>query len=183
MSGDSYLIKDQSATYFLTLTIVKWIDIFTKREYRDVVVDSLNYCTKSKGLVLNAWVIMSNHIHLVGRVEAEIGMSGFLRDFKKYTSKKIVRLISELPESRKEWLLDKFSFEAKRTRRAEFYKLWKDDNHAIDITNNSIDIFNKIDYTHMNPVEAGWVRNPDEYIYSSAADYAGSTGLVEIERI
>jgi len=183
MSGDRYIIQDQQATYFLTLTIVKWIDLFTRKDYKDAITDSLVYCIKNKGLVLNAWVIMSNHIHLVGRVETDIGMSGFLRDFKKYTSKKLVELMKELAESRKDWLLDKFAFEAKRTGRAKFYKLWKDDNHAIDLSNGSIDIMNKIDYVHMNPVVGGWVNDPENYIYSSAIDYAGGKGLVVVEQI
>ncbi len=83
----------------------------------------------------------------------------------------IVELIQEIPESRKEWLLDKFSFEARRTGRAENYKLWKDNNLAVDMTR--IDIMNKIDYIHDNPVRAGIVEIPDHYLYCSARDYVG----------
>ena len=184
MAGDRYFINDQGATYFLTLTVVKWIDIFTRVDYRDIIVNSLNYCTKEKGLVLNSWVIMSNHIHLIGRIENKNGMSGFLRDFKKYTSKEIAKVIAEIPESRRDWLLDKFAFEARRTGRAKYYKIWKDDNHAIDLTNNSIDIREKIEYIHMNPVQARIVENPEDYLYSSAIDYCtDSKGMVEIELI
>lgn len=87
--------------------------------------------------------------------------------------------MESISESRREWLLDKFSFEAKRTRRAENYKIWKDDNHAIDLS--TIDVMEKIDYIHNNPVRAGLVEYPEYYIYSSARDYAGEKGLVEIE--
>lgn len=111
-------------------------------------------------------------------METELGMSGFLRDFKKFTSKKIVELIQEIPESRRDWLLDKFSFEARRTGRAENYKLWKDDNHAIDMS--TIDMMNKIDYIHDNPVRAGLVHEPDQYVYSSATDYAGGKDMVNV---
>ena len=184
MAGDRYFINDQGATYFLTLTVVKWIDIFTRVDYRDIIVNSLSYCTKEKGLVLNSWVIMSNHIHLIGRIENKNGMSGFLRDFKKYTSKEIAKVIAEIPESRRDWLLDKFAFEARRTGRAKYYKIWKDDNHAIDLTNNSIDIREKIEYIHMNPVQARIVENPEDCLYSSAIDYCtDSKGMVEIELI
>jgi putative transposase len=183
MAGDRYFIKDQKATYFLTLTVVNWIDIFTRVDYRDAVVDSLNYCINEKGLILNSWVIMSNHIHLIGRVENKIGMSGFLRDFKKYTSKEIAKLIVEIPESRRDWLLDKFAFEARRTGRAKFYKIWKDDNHAIDLTNNPISVLEKIEYIHMNPVVGRWVENPEDYLYSSALDYSNGKGMVKIELV
>ncbi|MFN3403308.1 MAG: hypothetical protein ACK40G_04380 [Cytophagaceae bacterium] len=77
-----------------------------------------------------------------------------------------------------DWLFDKFAFKAKRTRRAEKYKVWMDSNHAVDLSN--INIMQKIDYIHNNPVRAGLVNNPEEYVYSSARDYAGKKGLVEV---
>lgn len=178
MSGDKYIISDQNAPYFLTCTVVRWVDVFTRKDYRDIVVDSLNYCVENKRLKIYAWIIMSNHIHLVCQVDEPFRMSDVLRDFKKHTSKEIVKGIQEIPESRREWLLDKFSFEARRTGRAEFFKLWTDDNHAIDLTH--IDIFQKIHYVHENPVKAGLVEFPDHYLYSSAKDYAGERGLVKI---
>lgn len=179
MSGDRYEIQDQFGYYFLTLTVVYWIDIFTRSQYRDVIVDSLNYCVKEKYLELNAWVIMSNHIHLVGRVKEEgTGMSNFLRDFKKFTSKRIVECIKEIPESRKDWLLDKFNWEARRSGRAEHYKVWKDGNHAVSL--KEIDALSKINYIHLNPVRAHLVNTPEHYLYSSALDYVGKKGLVEV---
>lgn len=180
MSGDQYRIKDQHACHFLTLTVIHWIDIFTRVEYKDIIVDSLNHCIKAKGLELYAWVIMTNHIHLLARTNPPHRMSDFLRDFKKFTSKKIIEEMAQVHESRREWLLDKFSFEARRTGRAMYYKLWKDDNHALDLDNHAIDIIQKIDYLHENPVRAGWVEYPDHYLYGSARDYSGSQGLVPI---
>ena len=158
--------------------MVRWVDVFTRGEYKDVIVDSLNYCIQQKGLELNAWVLMTNHLNLVGRVSTDLGMSGFLRDFKKFTSKRILELIQEIPESRREWLLNRFNFEAKRTRRAENFKFWKDGNHAIDLQH--IDAFNKINYAHLNPLRARIINEPDHYIYSSAIDYANGKGLVQV---
>ena len=178
MSGDKYFISDQNAPYFLTCTVIHWIDVFTRLEYRDILVDSLNYCIEHKGLEVNAWVIMSNHIHLVASAEEGYRMSDLLRDFKKHTSKKIVEAIKELPESRRDWLLDKFAFEARRTGRAENFKLWRDDNHAIDLTNRHA--MEKVDYIHQNPVRAGLVEFPSHYLYSSAKDYAGEKGLANV---
>ena len=178
MSGDRYLISDQHATYFITCTVIYWIDLFTRQRYRDIVVDSLNYCIREKYLIVHSWVIMSNHIHLVVRTEPPGEMSAFLRDFKKFTSKSMLKDLAGLPESRGEWLLHKFSFEAKRSGRAENYKIWKDSNHAIDLTH--IDIMQKINYIHNNPVNAGLVRHPEHYLYSSAIDYAGGKGLVNV---
>src|SRR5690606_22600110 len=128
MSGDRYLISDQNSPYFLTCTVIHWIDLFSRKDYKDIIVESLNYCVREKSLTLYGWVIMSNHIHLIGRCDPPGGMSGFLRDFKKFTSKKFITIIETISESRNDWLLDKFSFEAKRTKRADNYKIWKDDN-------------------------------------------------------
>lgn len=178
MSGSSYRVSDQLNPYFLTCTVVHWIDFFSRKDYKDVIVDSLNYCVAEKYLHVYAWVIMSNHVHLVGKCDAPGAMSDFLRDFKKFTSKRFISLIEEVPESRREWLLDKFSFEARRTLRAEQFKIWQNDNHPIDLSN--IDPMEKIDYIHMNPVRAGIVYSPEQYVYSSAIDYSGGKGLVKV---
>ena len=178
MSGDRYLIADQHAPYFITCTVTKWIDLFTRQVYRDILTDSINYCIKEKHLTIYAWVIMSNHIHMVAQCNSPGNMSGFLRDFKKFTSKRFIETIENINESRAEWLLDKFAFEAKRTRRAENFKIWKDSNHAVNL--DDIDIMEKIDYIHNNPVRAGLVEYPDHYIYSSAKDYAGGKGLIKV---
>ena len=41
----------------------------------------------------------------------------------------------------------------------------------------------KLDYLHNNPVESGFVTKPEDYKYSSAMDYAGIKGLVDIDII
>ncbi len=181
MSGDSYKIEDQHATYYITYTVVYWVDLFTRLNYKQTIIESLQYCIKNKGLKLNAWVIMSNHIHFIGRCDPPHTMSDFLRDFKKFTSKQFIKSIESSEESRRNWLLDKFAFEAKRTNRAENYKIWKDSNHPIDLA--LVDPLQKIDYIHNNPVRAGIVYNPEDYVFSSATDYAGGKGLLEVELV
>ena len=60
-----YKFRNPEAVYFVTFTTVNWIDVFTRPIYKEIIVDSLNYCIKNKGLMVYAWVIMSNHVHLV----------------------------------------------------------------------------------------------------------------------
>ena len=179
MSGDRYPIIDQNGIYFLTMTVVDWIDLFTRKEYSMIIVDSLNYCIQSKNIEVFSWVIMSSHVHLICRVNKPCNLSDVLRDFKKYTSKQLIKAIVEIGESRREWLLDKFGFEARRTGRAKNYKVWKDDNHAIEI-GDYITIESKMEYIHNNPVAAMIVANPEDYILSSAIDYAEGAGLVKV---
>lgn len=174
-----YQIKDQFAPHFLTLQVVYWIDLFSRKSYRDIIIDSLKFCQKEKGLEIFAWVIMSNHIHILTR-SATGELSNTIRDFKKFTSKKIILEITENPkESRKEWMLRLFSHAAKRQNKLGKYQVWTHENHAIETTSNAF-LESKVEYIHENPVRAGIVRNPEDYIYCSAPIYAGNEGLIEI---
>jgi putative transposase len=120
MSGDKYFINDQAGCYFVTFTVINWIDIFTRKEYRDIIVDSLNFCIANKDLLVYAWVIMSNHIHLIISIKTEGGnLSDVIRDFKKYTSKEISSMMQTIRESRREWILEAMNKEALRTGRAK----------------------------------------------------------------
>ena len=87
MSGDRYKIAEQNGVYYITLTVVNWIDVFTRKDYKYIIVDSLKYCQDNKGLVLYGWVLMSNHLHIIAKADDEFRMSDILRDFKKHTSK------------------------------------------------------------------------------------------------
>jgi REP element-mobilizing transposase RayT len=165
--------------YFLTLTIIEWIDVFTKPAYKHLIVDSLNYCIKNKGLEVYCWCLMSNHLHLVASAESENNLSDILRDFKKFTSKEIIEIIKNQPESRRDWMLNLFWFAGKNNKKIKYYKVWQDGNEAKEITTTAF-LEEKMSYIHMNPVKAELVGTPQDYLYSSARDYNGEKGLVEI---
>lgn len=181
MSGDNYFIRDQNATYFLTFTVEDWIDVFTRKEYRIVIADSLNYCIDKKGLEVFAWCLMSNHIHLVSRAKENYRISEIIRDFKKHTAKTILKKIETEPESRKEWMLHRFRYAGKFDNRISNYKFWQETNHAVLLHNSGL-IEQRINYLHENPVRALIVSNAEEYLYSSARDYAGEKGIVLIQQ-
>ncbi len=102
MAGGGYKIRNKEAIHFITFAVVEWIDVFTRKVYRDLLLDSIRYCQKEKGLILHSWCIMSNHVHLVISAR-DNNPSDILRDFKKYTSKKINKAIIANPrESQKE---------------------------------------------------------------------------------
>jgi REP element-mobilizing transposase RayT len=153
--------------YFITLTVVGWIDIFTRRCYCDVVIDSWKYCIEQKGLEIFAYVIMPSHIHMVTRsLNGELNK--ILRDSKSFTSKKILGLIEKMPgESRREWLLHMFKYFAKFQKQNKTYSFWQKTNHPIELNYPEI-IDQKIAYIHNNPVESGYVTNPESWYYSSA---------------
>ena len=88
-----YKVSEDWLPHHLTFTVIHWIDVFNRSAYKDIVIGSLQFCIEKKGLMLHAWVIMPNHIHLIASMQERFKMSDFVRDFKKYTSKKIVTAI------------------------------------------------------------------------------------------
>ena len=110
-------------------------------------------------------------------------LENIMRDLKKFTSTEIIKAIKDNPlESRKEWLLKAFAEEGKRNSNNTLNQFWQQDNHPIELYNNKM-IEQKLNYTHNNPVKSGFVEKPEDYVYSSARDYAGIKGLIGIEII
>jgi REP element-mobilizing transposase RayT len=177
--SEKYKIREEGKAYFLTITVVNWIDIFTRVNHKLAIVDSLKYCQENKGLNLFGWCLMTNHLHLIASSSGNPSMSDILRDFKKFTSKKIVKQIIEEPESRRQWLLNDFEYAGRYLKRIKNYKLWKDGNHPIFISSPKI-FYQKLDYIHKNPVKEMVVEYPEEYLFSSARNYAGRPALIEI---
>jgi REP element-mobilizing transposase RayT len=172
-----YKIEDQEGLHYVTFQIVEWVDIFTRQVYRDLVIDSLRYCQLNKELEIYAFVVMSNHIHLLLR--SGIGkLSDTIGEFKSYTAKQILLAINTESESRREWMLNLFEFAAKKHKRNEKYQVWTHENHAELIYSDKF-IFQKINYIHDNPVRAGIVENPEDYLYSSARDFAGKSCILK----
>ncbi len=145
-----------------------------------VLVESLRYCQAEKGLLIHAWVIMTNHVHLVASVKEGSSLVDVVRDFKKHTSKEIIKAITANPqESRKEWMIAIFTKAGAYNPNNKDFQFWRQDNKPIELFSNEV-IDQKIDYIHNNPVEAGFVSEPEHWIYGSATDYAGGKGLIDI---
>lgn len=166
--------------YFSTITVVNWIDVFTRPAYKHLILDSLEYCQKEKGLEIYAWVVMSNHIHLISGVKDGIRHSDIIRDLKKFTSKEIVRAIQNEPESRKDWMLRLFYQAGEYNKKIKDYCFWQRGNDEQEIFLEDY-FLQKLNYIHMNPVVAEIVDEAQDYKYSSARDYAGQKGLLKIE--
>ena len=177
---EGYGLRDQKLLHFITATVVDWIDVFSRKVYRDEVIASLDYCIKNKGMVLFGYVIMSNHIHLV--VQSNDGkLSDLIRDFKKYTAKTILSKIQLEPESRREWMLERFQLATESHSRNKVYQFWQYGNHPEEIYTGQF-MWSKLDYIHLNPVRAGLVEKASHYLYSSASNYVNDIGLVVIEK-
>jgi putative transposase len=155
------------STYFLTLTVVGWIDVFGRKIYTDEVINNLRFCQEKKGLELFAYVIMPNHLHLVCRREKGL-LSDLLRDFKSFSAKRLLESIEQNPqESRKEWMLHLFRYYAKYHKQNAEMMFWQKTNHPVELFSGKV-VEQKIEYIHQNPVRANIVAEPQHYIYSSA---------------
>lgn len=175
----NYKFHNPEAAYFVSFAVVEWLDVFTRNEYKNILIDSLQYCQKQKGMEIYAWCIMTNHVHLIFRSTTERKPEDLLGDFKRFTSKKVIEAIRFNPrESRKENLLQQFKLAGEKTSNVKTYQFWRHDNKPIELWSNKV-TYQKIKYIHNNPVDSGLVFRPESYMYSSAIDYSGEKGMLD----
>ncbi len=155
--------KNENEMHFLTLTIIEWIDIFTKPEYFKVIIDSLKYCRKNKGLKVYEYVIMTNHIHLIVKAKQGYKLSQIASDFKKHTTREILKLLEQ--DNRRYILnLTENSFAKKKGYDKQ---IWQRENYPEVILSEKF-LRQKIRYIYKNPVKKEYVVNPEDWLYSSA---------------
>jgi len=179
--SSKYKVGDDPIPHFVTFTVVGWIDVFSRAQYKEIVVESLQYCIGQKGLILHAWVIMTNHIHLI--ISSDTAkLEHIVRDVKKFTSKKIIKAIqSNQQESRKEWMLNIFAFTGRNNNNNKDFQFWKQDYHPVELRTDYL-MKQRMHYLHDNPVRAGLVWEPQHYKYSSAIDYySDQPGLLPLQ--
>jgi putative transposase len=151
--------------YYLTFTVKRWYYLFDRHDRWDILLDSLRYCQKEKGLNIYNWVFMLNHIHLIAKSH---DMIGFVRDFKTFTSKELKKnIIATEPN-----ILKLFEENGR-------YQFWQKTNMPELIVNEEFYI-TKANYVEQNPVRKGYVREPEHWVYSSANE---DEHLLEIESV
>ena len=174
-----YKFRDQDQLYFISFSVVYWIDLFIRNEYKQIMLDSWKHCQANKGLEIYGWCIMTSHVHMIVGTHGE-KLEDIMRDMKRHTSTALKQAIQQHPvESRKEWMLWMMERAGKKNSQNLSFQLWQQDNHPIELFDPKI-LHQKLDYIPNNPIEAGIVENPEEYLYSSARDYYGLPGLVDI---
>ncbi|MDP9229256.1 MAG: transposase [Bacteroidota bacterium] len=182
-AAEDHITKEEGVPYFVTLSVVDWVDIFIRPIYKNVIVDALNLFIEKNGLLVHAWCLMTNHLHLVAKAKETFQWAYILREFKRLTSKEVLAALSieTEPECRREWLLQRFQSPATLTKRTGQIHFWQDGNHPLYLeTGNPEIILDRISYVHDNPVRDLVVDAAEAYIYSSAKDYAGKKGLVNV---
>ncbi len=175
-----YKFHNKTGLYFVSFATVYWIDVFTRQRYYEVLADSINYCRKEKGMELYCYCFMPSHLHFIFRSANERPME-LLRDFKRYTSKRMIESIANNPqESRKEWLLWMFEKAGKKKGNVTHYQFWQHHNQPIELWSEDV-IKQKINYIHQNPIVSGFVTNAVDWKYSSARNYQDDPTVLDID--
>lgn len=179
--GRKYIFNDQDKIYFVTFTVVHWIDVYIRESYRDIFYESVSFCQKEKGLEVYGYCIMTSHIHLIIGKNGTHELSDIVRDLKSFTSRHTRKEIeSNLQESKKDWMMWMMKRAGLRNKRNKDFQFWFQDNHPIELSSNEM-MQQRLDYIHNNPVEAGFVDNPSDWMHSSARDYSGvGKGRIEL---
>lgn len=177
-----YKATELDRGYFITITTVGWVDVFTRLRQKYVLINALKYCQKVKELEIYAFCIMPSHLHMICKAPEGEHLSNIIRDFKKYTSKKIVQTIQEFPESRREWMLSYFKKACAHLKRNQTFKVWQNGYHTEVVYSNEF-IKQKVKYIHQNPVVDKIVYNAEDYVFSSARNYAGLDSEMDIIKL
>lgn len=172
-----YIITADSEVYFCTDVIVDWLYVFTMPDYFQMIIEALQYCQTHKGLRLHGYVVMPNHIHTILSA-CEMNLSDILRDFKRFTS----RQITEMLTLQNKWkILKAFSKAARAAGEGNDFKVWQNGSHPIAVASNKF-FEQKLEYLHDNPVRKGYVRQPEDWLYSSASNYVhGDHSLIKVD--
>jgi REP element-mobilizing transposase RayT len=180
-----YHFTNHDEIYFITATTVAWIDVFTRNIYKDILIDSFRYCQSQQGLRIHAWVVMTNHFHMMCSFDQGRNPGTVIKNIKSFTAIRIIdKIINNDRESRKNWMLDVFESKGMKNKSNYRFQFWQTENHPI-IIDDVNKMRQRIDYIHENPVKAGFVSSPEEWVYGSGVDYytANRKGLLRIDRL
>jgi putative transposase len=177
VSISNHPIGSDSRLYFTTSTIKDWYPLFNYDRFRKIIIASIAFLIDQNRIKLHGYVIMPNHLHLLFRVLEPNQLSDIFRDFHKFTSQQILKIL----RYKRSELLESF-LSPERDRK---YQIWQTTHAPKEII--SVPFYlQKLDYIHRNPCQEHWklVNKPEDYLYSSAADYIlGVKGSLPIEKL
>ena len=175
MGRSRYKIYEPTYPHFVTCTVLHWLPIFTRKESVQIIIDSLKFLQQKDNLKLYAYVIFENHLHMIVQSD-DIQIS--MKSFKQYTAKSLLEL---LKQENAKTILEQLQFYKKAHHKTTTYQLWEEGYQPKLIQTDDI-MISKINYIHQNPVKRGYVDEAKHWRYSSARDYDGIQGLINIQR-
>ncbi|MBW8010416.1 MAG: transposase [Chloroflexi bacterium] len=175
MPRSRYRVYENFSPHFLTCTLVNWLPLFKDPNLIDILYASLRFMQKHNRLTIYAYVFMDTHLHLVA---ASVNLSKEIANFKSFTARRIIDTLKEKKE--KKWLEQLAQAKAPHKKDRQF-QVWQEGSHPQALQNKAM-MRQKIEYIHYNPVKRGLVDEPVQWVYSSAANYAGLPGLLDVEQ-
>ena len=175
MGRSRYVITEPAAPHFLTCTVMEWLPVFTRPDTVQIVLDSWAYLREHEGMKLYGYVILENHLHFVTQAER---LDLCVSQFKSFTAR---RIIDHLEAHSVEPLLARLRFAKRAHKPDREFQFWQEGSHAKLVFSEGM-MREKLDYIHANPVKRGYVDRAEHWRYSSARNYAGEAGLIEVGR-
>jgi len=176
MPRSRYHIINGQNPHFLTATINHWLPIFTRPDTVNIVLDSWRYLQREANFVLCGYVILENHLHLIAASE---DLSRDMQRFKSFTAKEIITFLEQRQSAK---ILEMLALFKRHHKTESTYQVWEEGNHPQMIESEAM-MRQKLEYIHQNPVKRGYVDQPEHWRYSSARNYAGMDGLIEVTRV
>jgi len=176
MGRSIYKIYEPTHPHFITCTTLHWIPIFTNKESVSIIIESLKYLQKNNNLKIYAYVILENHLHMIA---SSNDIAKDIARFKSFTAREIINL---LKHRNMKMILDQLKFYKKAHKVDREFQLWQEGMQPKLIQGEKM-LLEKIEYIHNNPVKRGYVDEASHWRYSSARNYDGVCGLIEIERV
>jgi putative transposase len=173
MTRTRYRFHDNKHPYFLSCTIVGWLPVFTRPQTVQIVYDSWRFLAKEKDFRLYGYVILENHLHLLASAP---DLANAVKSFKMYTARQIV---DQLEQHGAKVLLNQLRMMKLRHKTQSEYQVWEEGSHPQQIESDEV-MLQKLEYAHNNPVKRGYVDDPVQWRYSSARNYAGLPGLIDV---
>lgn len=166
--------------YFITNGTVSSLDVFSDKAYRDCLLSSFQYCSQHKGLRIHAYTILSSRFYAIVSVKEGFQLSNIMRDMKRHTSSTIVKSIQQDPEGKWKWMLKLFSQAAQVGNNNNQWKVWEA-GYESDIIPSRDALEERLNFIHELPVNERIVWKQEQYLYSSARNYVGEEGLIDVE--
>ncbi|MEL6382941.1 MAG: transposase [Cyanobacteria bacterium J06626_18] len=174
MGRSRYRVLGSHQPHFITCSIVEWMPIFSKPALVAIVLDSLRFLQTQQRLTLYSYVIMENHLHLIGSAK---DLSKEIGNFKSFTARSVVDWLQE--NHAKSYWLRRLEKAKLRHKTGQQYQVWQEGFHPKMIASEPV-FQQKLNYIHLNPVKRGYVDDPAHWRYSSYRNYMGEPGLLEV---
>ena len=175
MARSRYRFAEPDRPHFLTCTVVEWLPVFTRREAVQILLDSWRHQQQNDDFRLYDFVILENHLHAVAQAD---DLPEVWSRFKSFTALQLVELLKVRGADA---LLKRMHFARKAQRNDREHQFWQEGSHP-QLIGDELMLRQKLDYMHRNPVERGYVDEPEHWRWSSARCYAGREGVIDVFR-